>query len=101
MYGQSEEGVIAKLNKAPLSVPAFTDVRFHQQKTTGYIVMIVAPGMSSIIPMKKDAAWTIAQALPIQKEPLFKLAPGMPGLTLGKGAVFTNGVLDIQGKGMA
>jgi hypothetical protein len=101
VYGQSEEGAIAKLNKSPLNVPAFTDSKFHQQKRTQYIVIILAPGTGTVTPKKEDASWVTAQANPPQNAPVFKLVPHAAGLTLGKGASFTNGVLDIKGEGCA
>ncbi|MEI6646412.1 MAG: LamG-like jellyroll fold domain-containing protein [bacterium] len=101
IYGQSEEGTIVKLNKTPLTVPAFTDSKFHQQKKTQYVVILLAPTMLNMPPKKEDASWVTAQANPPQKEPIFKLAPHAAGLTLEKGASFTNSMLEIKGESCA
>ena len=101
MYGQSEAGVITRLNKEPLLAPAFTDALFHQQKPTQYTVVLMGPGAERVAPKKDAATWVTAQAKPLRKEPVFTLVPGAPGMTLKSGAAFQEGVLVTGANGFA
>jgi hypothetical protein len=101
VYGQSEAGVITRLNKEPLLAPAFTDAVFHQQKPTQYTVVLMGPGAERVAPKKDAATWVTVQAKPLRKEPVFTLVPGAPGMTLKSGAAFQEGVLVTSANGFA
>ncbi|MCL1922210.1 MAG: LamG domain-containing protein, partial [Kiritimatiellaeota bacterium] len=100
VYAAQGKGKPARLNKEPLRVPAYMDATFHGMKETRYAVTAYGPTLAERKP-PADKFWATAKADPVREEPVFKLAPDAPGLTLTDGAKFEDGTLVISGNGHA